>query len=83
MSFNDYWKAKAAKRRKAWAAKAKRFAEKHMQLEDIRSELFFSYVKREELLSLWNEHRTVQNPIARVCEIKKRSYIYYGNSNKQ
>ena len=65
MSFNDYWEAKAAKRRKAWAAKAKRFAEKHMQLEDIRSELFFSYVKREELLSLWNEHRTVQNPIAR------------------
>ena len=65
MSFNEYWKAKAAKRRKAWAAKAKRFAEKHMQLEDIRSELFFSYVKREELLSLWNEHRTVQNPIAR------------------
>ena len=65
MSFNDYWEAKAAKRRKAWAAKARRFAEKHMQLEDIRSELFFSYVKREELLSLWNEHRTVQNPIAR------------------
>lgn len=65
MSFNEYWKAKAAKRRKAWAAKAKHFAEKHMQLEDIRSELFFSYVKREELLSLWNEHRTVQNPIAR------------------
>ena len=65
MSFNDYWKAKAAKRRKAWAAKAKHFAEKHMQLEDIRSKLFFSYVKREELLSLWNEHRTVQNPIAR------------------
>ena len=65
MSFNEYWKAKAAKRRKAWAAKAKRFAEKHTQLEDIRSELFFSYVKREELLRLWNEHRTVQNPIAR------------------
>lgn len=65
MSFNDYWEAKAAKRRKAWAAKAKHFAEKHMQLEDIRSKLFFSYVKREELISLWNEHRTVQNPIAR------------------
>ena len=65
MSFNEYWEAKAAKRRKAWAAKAKRFAEKHTQLEDIRSKLFFSYVKREELLSLLNEHRTVQNPIAR------------------
>ena len=65
MSFNDYWEAKAAKRRKAWAATSKRFAKKHTQLEDIRSKLFFSYVKREELLSLWNEHRTVQNPIAR------------------
>ena len=65
MSFNDYWEAKAAKRRKAWAATSKRFAKKHTQLEDIRSELFFSYVKREELLSLWNEHRTAQNPIAR------------------
>ena len=65
MSFIDYWKDKAAKQRKAWAAVAKRFAEKHTQLEDIRSKLFFSYVKREELLSLWNEHRTVQNPIAR------------------
>lgn len=65
MSFNEYWKAKAAKRRKAWAATSKRFADEHAQLEDIRSKLFFSYVKREELLSLWNEHRTVQNPIAR------------------
>ena len=52
MSFIDYWKDKAAKQRKAWAATARRFAEKHTQLEDIRSELFFSYVKREELLSL-------------------------------
>ena len=63
MNFNDYWKAKAAKRRKAWAATARRFADEHAQMEEIRSKLFFSYVKREELLSLWNEHRTVQNPI--------------------
>ena len=31
MSFNDYWKAKAAKRRKAWAATSKRFADEHAQ----------------------------------------------------
>jgi hypothetical protein len=29
MSFNDYWKTKAAKRRKAWAATSKRFADEH------------------------------------------------------
>ena len=65
MNFNDYWKAKADKRRKGWPAVSRRFAAKHMQLEDIRSEVFLNYVKSEELLSLWNEHRTVQNPIAR------------------
>ena len=40
MSFNDYWKAKAAKRRKAWAATARRFAEKHTQLEEIRKKVY-------------------------------------------
>ena len=40
MTFNDYWKEKAQKRRKSWAAKAKRFAEQHTQLEDIRKEVY-------------------------------------------
>ena len=40
MSFNEYWKEKAQKRRKAWAAKAKRFADRHAQLEDIRMEVY-------------------------------------------
>ena len=40
MSFIEYWKEKAQKRRKSWAAKAKRFAEQHMQLEDIRKEVY-------------------------------------------
>ena len=38
--FNDYWKEKAAKCRKSWAAKDKRFAEKHTQLENIRKEVY-------------------------------------------
>lgn len=38
--FNEYWKEKAQKRRKAWAAKAKRFADRHAQLEDIRKEVY-------------------------------------------
>ena len=35
MSFNEYWKEKAQKRRKSWAAKAKRFADQLTQLESI------------------------------------------------
>ena len=38
--FNEYWKEKAQKRRKSWAAKAKRFADRHAQLEDIRKEVY-------------------------------------------
>ena len=39
-TFSEYWKEKAQKRRKSWAAKAKRFAEQHTQLEDIRKEVY-------------------------------------------
>ena len=63
--FNEYWKEKAQKQRKAWAAKARRFAERHLQLAAIRSEVVYSRMDRMEVLSLLNEHRTVQNPIAR------------------
>ena len=64
-TFNEYWKEKAQKRRKSWAARSKRFAERHMQLATIRSEVVFSRMDRKEVLSLLDEHRTVQNPIAR------------------
>ena len=64
-TFNEYWKEKAQKRRKSWAAKARRFAERHLQLAAIRSEVVYSRMDRIEVLSLLNEHRTVQNPIAR------------------
>lgn len=63
--FNEYWKEKAQKRRKAWAAKAKRFAERHLQLAAIRSEVVYSRMDRIEVRSLRDKHRTVQNPIAR------------------
>ncbi len=64
-TFSKYWKEKAQKRRKSWVAKAKRFAERHLQLAAIRSEVVYSRMDRIEVLSLLNEHRTVQNPIAR------------------
>ena len=64
-TFNDYWKEKSQKRRKSWAARSKRYTERHMQLAAIRSEVVYSRMDRIEVLSLLDEHRTVQNPIAR------------------
>jgi len=40
MNFKEYWKEKAAKRRKSWAGKAKRFADQHSQLEEIRKMVY-------------------------------------------
>ena len=65
MSFNDYWKEKSTKRKKLWAAKAKRFAERHMQLDDIRNEVVYGRMDRKELRDFLNGHQTVWNPIAR------------------
>ena len=39
MNFNDYWKKKVAKRRGTWASRAKRYADNHSQLEEIRRQL--------------------------------------------
>ena len=70
-SFNDYWKKKAARRKKGWAAKNKRFASDHTILEKIRSIVFlpidydkrgydadafiFSYFKTTNPLVVWNK----------------------------
>ncbi|MBR5841785.1 MAG: hypothetical protein IKY64_04125 [Bacteroidaceae bacterium] len=66
MSFNEYWKAKAAKRRKAWAAVAKRFAEKHTQLEEIRKKVYLplDYDYRFSFEDYKVGHFVEQNPIA-------------------
>ena len=63
MSFNDYWKEKADKRRKAWAATAKRFADKHAQLEDIR-ETVYTLLNHYAYHDYIESHYTKQNPIA-------------------
>ena len=64
-TFSEYWDKKSQKRRKSWAAKAKRFAERHLRLGAIRNEIVYGHIKREEVRSLRDKHRTVQNPIAR------------------
>ena len=64
-SFTEYWNEKAAKRKKSWAGKAKRFAERHMQLDDIRNEVVYGRMDRKELRDFLNGHQTVWNPIAR------------------
>lgn len=62
--FSDYWKEKAQKRRKSWAEKARRFAVRHMQLEEIREEVFGNLVSKTNVMSLLEEHQTVRNPIS-------------------
>lgn len=63
--FNTYWEEKAQKRRKSWAAKAKRYAEQHTQLEDIRREVFLpiDYTPGFELNDYKILHYTKKNPI--------------------
>lgn len=63
--FNTYWEEKAQKRRKSLAAKAKRYAEQHTQLEDIRREVFLpiDYTPGFELDDYKVLHYTKKNPI--------------------
>ena len=65
MTFNEYWKEKAQKRRKSWAAKAKRYAEQHTQLEDIRKEVYLpiDYAAGFDLDDYKVLHYTKKNPI--------------------
>ena len=63
-TFNEYWKEKAQKRRKSWAAKAKRFAEQHTQLEDIRKEVYLplNYAANFDLEDYISLHFCEHNP---------------------
>lgn len=38
--FNTYWAEKEQNKRKPWAAKAKKFAERHVKKDEIRKEVF-------------------------------------------
>ena len=64
--FNEYWKEKAQKRRKSWAAKDKRFTEKHTQLEDIRMEVYLplDFSVNFSFENYKSGHFIKQNPIA-------------------
>lgn len=66
MSFNEYWKEKAAKRRKSWVSKAKRFADQHTQLENIRKEVYLplDYGVNFSFEDYKLIHFIKQNPIA-------------------
>ena len=47
-TFNDFWKEKAQKRRRSWAAKAKRFAEQPTKLEGIRKEVYLPSCRKDD-----------------------------------
>ena len=64
--FNEYWKVKAAKRRKAWAAVAKRFANEHAQIKEIRKHVFLplDYGGNFSFEDYKPAHYAQRNPIA-------------------
>ena len=64
-AFMKDWEEKAQKRRKSWVAKAKRYAEQHTQLEDIRKEVFLpiDYAAGFDLDDYKVLHYTKKNPI--------------------
>ena len=64
-AFMKYWEEKAQRRRKSWAAKAKRYAEQHTQLENIRKEVFLpiDYAAGFDLDDYKVLHYTKKNPI--------------------
>ena len=64
MSFNEYWKAKSDRRRKAWVAKNKQFAGNHTRLDTIRRKVFQDMDERK-LETYLKPHYTEKNPI--VC----------------
>lgn len=72
MSFNDYWKAKAAKRRKAWAAASKRFADEHAQMEEIRKKVYLplDYNTAFSFDGYKEDHLVEQNPIVKWDQMK-------------
>ena len=63
MSFSEYWKAEAAKRRKKWASRAKRFADKHSQMEEIRKEVY-TKLNHYDYHQYIETHYAKKNPIA-------------------
>ena len=64
--FNEYWKTKAAKRRKAWAATSKRFANEHAQIKRIREHVFLplDYGGNFSFEDYKPAHYAQRNPIA-------------------
>lgn len=66
ISFSEYWKEKADKRRKTWTSKVQRFARNHSQLEDMRKEAYlpFIYMPDFELDDYKKLHFVSFNPIA-------------------
>ena len=66
MSFNDYWKEESAKRKKPWAAKAKRYAEQHAPLETIRMDVYLplDYSAGFSFEDYKSAHYTLHNPFA-------------------
>lgn len=64
--FKTYWEEKAQKRRKSWASRAKRYADKHTGINDIKKDIFLpiDYVDGFDLEDYKVSHYVGSNPIA-------------------
>ena len=65
--FNAYWAEKEQTKRKPWAAKAKRFAERHVMQDDIRKEVFLplDYAAGFDLSEYKVPHFVKGNPLVK------------------
>lgn len=65
MNFNEYWKEKELKRRKSWVGKAKRLADQHKNLEQIRVEVYLpiDYTANFVLDDYKELHYVKKNPV--------------------
>ena len=65
MNFEEYLKKQIAMRSQSWTSKARRFADKHTQLEDIRKEVFLplDYNASFNMDDLIRWHFTGKNPL--------------------
>ena len=63
--FSTYWNKKAQKKRKSWAAKAKRYAEQHTGIEVVRKDMYrpLDFNPNFHLDDLKFLHFTAKNPL--------------------
>lgn len=74
--FNKYWDKKAQKRRKSWESKLARYKERHVEIDEIRKQVFLPLNKVPNFNNFYSykeDHYTEKNPLA---EWKQGSFSF-------